>query len=1115
MPIHAYRSQRVEDLVDWLSEALAVAWPGDPFEPVPIVVGSRGMERWLRHELATRLGAVARIDFVFPKAAFDGAARWLLGGPPPGDRSAFWSATAAAADVWSGPRLALRVVASVRARIAEPCFAPVRTYLGALDVPVGARELGFATQVAGTLERLVYDRPVEALAWAEDPTVAGADHAWLATLLCDLHQGTAEPSPARLLSELAALAPGAHDRSLPVFGLSTMRPGDRQRLALLARHLHVQLFALVPSSEWWQDIQTGGTRRGALKAARDPDEIERLLAQIYRQNAMLAANGRPSQELQLWLEQVGYQDREAPTTAARPSTLLEELHAWIDRAGDNPKPAAPAEAPWRGRAGCRSIQLHACHSPLRECEVLRDELLRRFASDATLEPRHVLVMTPDVASYAPLVAAVFARKSGGVPEIPTYIADLGIRSTNPLADALLQILALARERVTASRLLDLLATRPVRQRFGLAEDDLADLRAMVVESGIRWAWDADDRAHHGQPRLDQSTVRFGLERLALGVLMPDPGGLEVVPGADPGPAVPLALSSRERIERFGRLAQLCHELGRARAELVEPATTAAWRERLQALAERFTLLDDAAAWLRLQLEEQLAALFPEGIEEAIALDCAAVEALLRGAFELPQHGDRPITGAVTVCGMEPMRSVPFRIVAMVGMDDGAFPRPGRVPAWDPFTSLRPGESDRRTVDRHLFLEAIVCARDALLVLGRGFEARRGAPVPPSVVVSELAELLAAGVGCRPADLVTGHPLQPWSEQGFEHADRLPFDELWQRSAEALRRERARAGLSATPIESTLPAEEHPPRRLSASELAAALANPHKELLRGRLGLRLEPADTTVADREPLVEDQLQQWQARDRALGAMKDGRDPDRDALAARLRAEGTLPLGSAGRRALEDRIWEAGEAWRRAREVPGGASGPLAVAVEVDGMLVTAVATDVRLDEEGRRLVWVTASKDPSDRAELCAWVSLLVAVAADAAVSSAHVCGWGSSTSLRAPPSAAVARSHLTDLVRIYRRLRTAPVLLFANLSRKVGESLRDDPELGAAERVWKAAGEWAGSDFKRGDLHDVWVASLFWDHDIADLADRAEPIVALARRVYLPLLEASHARAEEAP
>lgn len=1104
MTLIVHRSQRVEELVDALAAALRESAPADPFEAVPVVVGSRGMDRWLRHELATRLGGLARVDFVFPGTAFEGAARWLLGGAAD-PREAFWQPRAPEADGFRGPRLVARVLAALRAHLDAPELERVRGYLGPLGGAVGPRELAFAEEVAQALERLLYDRHVDALAWARDPSSAPEEHRFLAVVLRAI-EAAVEPSPAavRALVEDRVARRSAFtavSRPLHVFGLTTLRPGDKRWLATLARVIDVRLYALAPSSEWWVELRTAAEQRRKLGTELGAGELEEILAAAARENALLAANGGPSRDLQAWLEERDYEDHASVAKRAEPATLLARVQAFVEAAGDNP----PAGA-WAAHAGCPSLEVHACHGALRQCEALRDELLRRFAADPTLEPRHVLVMTPDVATHAPLLAAVLARGGDGVPAIPIHVADLGLRATNPVADTLVALLALAEERVTASRLVDLLGAGPLRARFELDEEDVAALRALVVDSGIRWAWDAADRARHDQPALDQNTVRFGLERLALGVLMHDPGGLAVVPGREGsplGPAVPLDVAGRDAAARFGKLADVCARLEAVRDRVASPAPAPVWRERLRHLLDELTEVDAEQAWLRVEVEEALDALFPDDLGEGLALDRAAVVARLSGAFDRPLRGDRPVTGAVTVCALEPMRSVPFRVIAILGLDDGAFPRPVRAPAWDPFATARAGEYDRRAIDRHLFLEALLCARDALLLFATGFEPKRGQEAPPSIVVSELLELVGRALGEEGARaLRVAHPLQPWSEGAFASAGRLPFDGAWRAAAVALRApERRPAGLAATAPDARWPAEENAARTLTAVEVARALAKPQRELLGKRLGLDLAREDEAIEDREPIVQSGLDAWSLRDRALAIVDEGEAPRVDALEARLRGEGVLALRSAGRRALEGAVRDAAAAKASAASVGGARREPVRVRVDVEGVAVTAVAADAR-DDGALRLVWTVANKEPGAMAKLVAWVTLLAGVAAGERVASAHVCGFGGATTLRAPaPAEACAR--LAELVRLARAARSAPILLFPKLSPDVARRLAKSRGAPPEEIVRACEAAWVDGGDHPGDLGDPWVAALFGHLGLDELEERAAEIVALAEAVWGPI------------
>jgi exodeoxyribonuclease V gamma subunit len=269
MTLWAYRDTKAERLVGSLAAALADHSPADAMAPVTVVIGSRGMQRWLNHELATLQGSIAAVDFLFPGNAFSRAIAAIheaAGSPAPADDGA-----------WSGTALHRRVIRALRARLADPAFDRVRRYLGDCDGPVAARELAFTREIGVVLERLLYDRPDDAAAWMADPASTPDEHRWLALLLADLHATAPGTDPPSRLARLRALPIQRIDAPLFVFGLSSLRNGDKVHLAELARHLDIHLFMLVPSTEWWADIRLRSHERAALRAAKTPAETLALL----------------------------------------------------------------------------------------------------------------------------------------------------------------------------------------------------------------------------------------------------------------------------------------------------------------------------------------------------------------------------------------------------------------------------------------------------------------------------------------------------------------------------------------------------------------------------------------------------------------------------------------------------------------------------------------------------------------------------------------------------------------------------------------------------------------------------------------------------------------------
>ena len=1169
MAIHLHRSNRAEALVERLCWVLQREQAIDPFLPYPVVVGSRGMERWLRHEIATRNEIAAGLAFPFPRQALAGAAHWLVAGATDAD-ARFWEMEPEVRELaskWERDALAFRLVGLLRGHSGDPDFAAVSTYLAegdGVDGPtpkpansegasspgdgasygdagraVTARELLFAAEVGDVLDRFMHDRPGTALEWASDPDTAGEDHRWLARLLAGIGASEDPHSPAVLHQHLIRVKPRPLKRSMCVFGLSTMGPGDRERLVAIAQSIDLHLFVLVPTNHWFQHQRTRVEANAARSGAKTDAERAALEAELRTDNPILTSLGGPSRDLQFWLEDVGYQgdDVAVPSSSdADEPRMLQRLQRWI-------LAAESVEAVKTAWLHDESVGLHSCYGALRQCEVLRDELLGMFAADPTLEPRDVLVMTPDIETYAPLVTAVLSRKglantpdgsaAAALPRIPLAIADLGLSRTNPVAEVLLKVLEVAGDRLSATWIIDFLALEPVRRKWGLADPDLADLREMVRTSGMRWGEDAADREAVGQPALDQNTIRFGIERLALGVLMPNESELRTIPPPPEGvlgPGVPLDVQSRDRVDRVGRLGVVLRTLIAHRRVLSVPASLEEWRDRLATALDELAATNDKTSWLRGEVDAALddmarlgAPLGPTPVERA------SVYRWLRDGFEIPQRGDRVITGAVQVCALEPMRSVPFRVVVLLGMDDRAFPRAGQRRTWDPMSDPQPGERDRREVDRHLMLEAILSARERLLVLWSGSDVQQGKEQPAAVPIEEFLDTLGTLTAQTREQLVQEHSLQPWSATNFD-SSAASFDQGMAQAAGHLR-EIASGTRTADPLgllsagNWELPVEETVVGPLRIDELATALLQPHKLLLRDRLGLSVSYEQAAIEDREPMELDTLDAWSLRARAVDHLLDETgDLDGESLLeplhARLCGEGDLPLSAGGESVLSAELKRAVALVENLNAVDGTPGDAIELSLQLDGAPVLIGGCDL-VSTRGDELLlqFYTPSKAPNERLKMHAWLSLLATTACGVPVAGARLVGHGSSATLKSAGgefmvfegSAEDASATLARLVAIWRQARRRPLPLFKKTSHVIASVL--DKAAGDAldastrsEIVTKVETAWNGGFKSKGDIEDSWVRAFYVDYDPVDHLDDVDELslIGLARCVWSPIV-----------
>ncbi|MGH2945176.1 MAG: exodeoxyribonuclease V subunit gamma, partial [Solirubrobacteraceae bacterium] len=484
MVLHVHRAERADGLVEALRSLLAEPLP-DPFAPEVVAVPTRGMERWLTQRISDRLGVCANVDFPYPRRLVGDAVATAAGIDPD-------------ADPWL-PELAVwPLLEVVDASRHEPWLHVLAAHLQADP----ARRFGAVRHVAELFDRYALHRPAMVRAWA-----AGGDQTlWQAELWRRLRERIAQPGPAeRVEHACERLRDDPQVTSLParisLFGLTRLPAGHLAVLRALASRRDVHLFLLHPSPALWERIAP------APPMVRRRDDVTATLPA----NRLLASWGRDARELQLVIG--GDHEDHHHATGHRTDTLLARIQA--DVRADRPPPAEDERPPHDPED--RSIQVHACHGRARQVEVVRDAILHLLQEDPALEPRDMIVMCPDIETFAPLIQATF-----GAPEeddLRVRLADRSLRQTNPVLGVVGRLIDLAEQRLTASQVLDLAGREPVRRRFGLDDEELTRMQDWVAAGGIRWGLDAAHRAPFKLDALTTGTWRAGLDRVLLGVTM--------------------------------------------------------------------------------------------------------------------------------------------------------------------------------------------------------------------------------------------------------------------------------------------------------------------------------------------------------------------------------------------------------------------------------------------------------------------------------------------------------------------------------------------------------------------------------------------------------------------
>ncbi|HJV25535.1 MAG TPA: exodeoxyribonuclease V subunit gamma [Aromatoleum sp.] len=885
-----------------------VAWmkrhPLAPLENELILVQSNGIAQWLKMALAADeslggCGIAAALEAFLPSRFVWQAYRAVLGMEAVPEVSPF-----------DKPLLVWRLMRLLPQLLIHDEFAPLARFL-ADDEDLRKRHQ-LAERLADLFDQYQMYRADWLAAWAEGdgvvltarggreplPAAQRWQPALWRALLEDVGPALAGSGRAAVHTRfLAAVArmqdaprPPALPRRVMVFGISSLPAQTLEVLAAIAQWSQVLLCVHNPCEHYWADIIAD---KDLLRASRSRQARRAGMPEVLGEEALhlhahplLAAWGKQGRDFIGLLDEHDGGDARARyalhfAELSQRIDLFEShgedslLHQLQDDIRDL-RPLAETRVRWPAvdLAADHSIRFHIAHGPQREVEILHDQLLAAFNEDASLRPRDVIVMVPDINAYAPHIQAVFGLLAVDDPRyIPFTVADQGLRHHDPLLNAVEKLLGLPQSRVAVSDVLDLLEVPALRARFGLTEDDLPLLHRWVRGANIRWGLHAEQRASLGLPEgVEQNSWLFGLRRMLLGYATgAGSEATEAWQGIEPYDEI-----GGLDAGLVGPLAALLERLDASWRTLRSAATVDDWCQRLRTLlSDFFDPAEPGGAFTLQRLEAALQAwqdaCAAADLTEALPLSVVREHWLA----QMDESGlsQRFFAGAVTFATLMPMRAIPFRHVCLLGMNDGDYPRT-RVPMdFDLMgRDYRPGDRSRREDDRYLFLEALLSARERLHLSWVGRSIHDNTERPPSVLVGQLRDHLAAGwrldghdgdhSGQALLDAITvEHRLQPFSQDYFAlEGSRSPLFTYAREWRDSLAADEDEAGSVPLP---PFEVEE----ALTLRALADFLKEPAKTFLRVRLGVYFEMPDPASEDQEPFALDALQNWQLQNELIG--------------------------------------------------------------------------------------------------------------------------------------------------------------------------------------------------------------------------------------------------------
>jgi len=1006
MALHLHRADRTDLLAEGLGALLSEPL-ADPFAEELVLVSARGMERWLSQRLSHVLGRGTGAEGVCAGVSFRSPASLIAEITGTVDD-----------DPWSPEALTWPLLEVIDASCDDDWCRTLATHLGHFDHDPDEAELrrgrryAVARRLAGLFASYAKQRPQMLVDWLAghlsdlDGDLHWQPHLWRALV----ERVDADPPHIRHATTLARLRDGPADLPprLSLFGHTRLPSTDIELLDALSTHHDLHLWLPHPSDDLWR----------ALSDVHDTVPRAVDTTRHRARHPLLDTLGRDVRELQRSLP-AGNHD-EFIGAAPRSDTLLGWLQS--DIAANEVRTGTRLLTPHD-----RSVQVHSCHGAARQIDVLREVLLGLLADDDSLEPRDILVMCPDIETYAPLIVAAFGLGGDGgmdgdhghpAHQLRVRLADRSLVQTNPLLGVAAHLLDIAGTRAAASQVLNLAQSPPVRARFGFTDDDLDTIAQWVRQSGIRWGFDA---AHRGPYRLDhvaQNTWRFGMDRILTGVAMSDDAHAWI------DTALPLDDVGSDRVDVAGRFADYVDRLSVVATRLTGARPLTEWLDTLRAGVGDLTRVTTPDAWQAGQLQREFAKVLSEaGIRNDTTMRLSDVRSLLAGHLAGRPTRANFRTGTLTVCTMVPMRSVPHRVVCLVGLDDGVFPRIDLVDG-DDALARRPltGERDIRSEDRQLLLDAICAATENLVITYTGSDEHTGARRPPAVPLQELLDALDATTPDAIRDqIVVDHPLQPFDIKNVERGKLIKdqpftFDPIVLRAARTAAGERSEP----RPFLSALLAES-PPGDVELADLLRFFKHPVEGFFR-ELDVTLPWEVDGIVDAMPVDIDALAQWSIGDRLVADLMRGVDLETATTAERLR--GMLPPGRLGDRKASELSDQAVELAMAAARYQSNSTKACDLDVELGGgRRLTGTVSPIYQ----RGIVSVTYSR-LAPKHVLQSWISL-VALGAAGYECKAACIGRGEKGDVNARVFAVPSdpMSVLHDLLRIFDAGRREPLPL----------------------------------------------------------------------------------------
>ena len=752
-----YRSNKAEWLAEILGQELRIN-PPKITEEVDIIVSTWPTSRWLSEKISKVNKINALVKYPFPGTYLKKLVRIIIGVNPnekdPWEKSNI---------VWNILELLPELMKSKEADI-------IRNWKEIIEEENGHINLNswdLANNIAEIFDDYILYRPEIIKQWLNKKTnktpkeiSVNKNILWQEILFNLLHEKInkdpfciqAEKAIKRLKKD--DISKHDYPKNLYIYGLSSLAPLQIDLIQALSKVINIKIYLLSPCNDLWQRCEA---RRLKFRNTWNTPPDRQWLLESPRLEAFL---GRMGAEFQQLLEgsgeyQLGTRNEEdifslsadIATNKGNIPTLLEQLQQELL--------LTKSENTLTKEKSDRSILFLKSPGKYRQVELIRDHILHLLANDKKLQPRDILIMTPQVDSYAPIIASVFNNIDHNSIQLPWIITDRSQEDKIGLTHFLLNLLEISAYRLSASTFENVLTNPALQKQQNISIDEVSNIIRSLQSAGFTWGLDSSER--FGE---ETHSLCWCLERFLLGlVLQDDPinGVTNISPYSD-------NISYTELKKTWGILSKLCNYVDAIRRK----RTCKEWTTLITSLLKDF--FGDGGEWA--WEEQQLLTivnnwgLIANNCE--LEIDCLVVKDIITKALSSTNGKFGHRTGRITISALEPMRAIPHQIIVVMGLESKTFPRIDNRKSFNLLEKKRElGDPNQYDKDRYSLLEALISTRQNLLLSWNSKDEKTGEDLEPPSPIQQWLNYLKIKLGSITfEDILIEPPANPLDHYNF-------------------------------------------------------------------------------------------------------------------------------------------------------------------------------------------------------------------------------------------------------------------------------------------------------------------------------------------------------------